>query len=104
MKHIKEIQWHTFDSAEEAANAAYLALVMDCTDAGLDPNYEVRIYSPEESEQRGYTTCWHVTWESGPHQWGVGQSMAVITGGIVPPWGFCETHWGFDLIFVEESL
>jgi len=104
MKHIKAIEWHTFESAEEAANAAYLALVMDCAEADLDPNWEVKIYSPEESQKRGYTTNWQVTWESGPHYWGVEQSMAIVTSGIIPPWGFCETQWGFDLIFVEEEM
>ena len=104
MKHIKGIQWHTFESAEEAANAAYLALVMDCVDYGQDPNYEVQIYSPEQSQKRGYTSGWHLVWECGPTSWGLHESMGIVSGGIVPPWGFCETHWGFDLIFVEETL
>lgn len=103
MRHIKEIQWHTFDSAEEAANAAYRALIMDCTDAGEDPDLEVQIYSPEESKKRGYTSGWHIVWECGPSMWGVSQSMAVINSGVIPPWGFCETYWGFDLTFVEEG-
>ena len=104
MRHINAIEWHTFESAEEAANAAYLALVIDCAEYGQDPNYEVQIYSPEESQKRGYTSGWHLVWECGPHSWGVSQSMAVVTSGIVPPWGFCETQWGFDLTFVEEEM
>lgn len=102
MRHINAIEWHTFESVEEAANAAYLALVMDCAEAGLDPNWEVVLYNPEESKDRGHTSGWHLIWESGPHQWGVSQSMATVTSGMIPPWGFCETQWGFDLIFVEE--
>ena len=104
MKNIKGIEWHTFESAEEAANAAYLALVMDCADAGEDPNHEVQIYSPEESQKRGYTDGWHLVWECGPPNWAVHRSMAIVTSGIIPPWGFCETQWGFDLIFVEEDM
>ena len=103
MRHIKAIQWHNFESAEEAANAAYLALVLDCAEAGEDPNHEVQIYSPEESCERGFTTHWHLVWECGPASWGLYQSMDVVSGGILPPWGFCETQWGFDLIFVEEE-
>ena len=103
MKHIKGIEWHTFESAEEAANAAYLALILDCLDYGQDPNYEVQIYSPEESQVRGYTSGWQVVWECGPENWGVSQSMASVMSGMIPPWGFCETQWGFDLIFVEEQ-
>jgi len=75
---------------------------MDCPDYGQDPNYEVQIYSPEESQKRGYTSGWQVVWECGPENWGVSQSMATVMSGMIPPWGFCETHWGFDLIFVEE--
>jgi hypothetical protein len=29
--------------------------------------------------------------------------MEVISGGMIPPWGYCETYWGFDLIFNEEE-
>ena len=104
MRHINALEWHTFESAEEAANVAYLALVMDCAEYGQDPNWEVVLYNPEESKDRGYTSGWHLIWESGPPQWGVGQSMAIVTSGIIPPWGFCETQWGFDLIFVEEEM
>ena len=103
MRHIKAIQWHQFESAKDAANTAYLALVMDSAEADQDPNYEVQIYSPEESQERGYTSGWHVIWECGPADWGVSQSMQVISGGMIPPWGYCETYWGFDLIFNEEE-
>lgn len=104
MRNIKAIQWHNFKSAEEAANAAYLALVMDCAESGEDPNHEVQIYSPEESQERGYTSGWHLVWECGPTNWGVSQSMASVTSGMIPQWGFCETQWGFDLIFNEEEM
>jgi hypothetical protein len=30
--------------------------------------------------------------------------MATVMSGMIPPWGFCETQWGFDLIFVEEEM
>ena len=47
MKHIKNLEWHYFQSVEEAANAAYLALRLDCAETGEDPSWEVQIYTPE---------------------------------------------------------
>ena len=104
MKHIKNLEWHYFQSVEEAANAAYLALRLDCAETGQDPSWEVQIYSPDESQKRGYASGWHVVWECGPEGWAVGESMRMISGGVIPPWGFCETYWGFDLTFLEEGL
>lgn len=102
MKHIDEIDWHNLESVEDAANELYNAIVMDYLEAGEDPSGEVQIYSPEESQVRGYTSGWQVVWECGPMNWGMSMSLQILSGGIIPPWGFCETQWGFDLTFVEE--
>lgn len=104
MKHLRAIDFSGFDKVEDAASAAYLAICADCTDTGQSFADEVQLYSPEQSAERGYTSGWHLVWECGPENWGVSESMHIVLSGILPPWGFCETHWGFDLIFVEEEM
>ena len=79
---------------EGAAKALYEALCGLCKEMGGDPSY-IWIKSPAESEAHGYVGArWHVCWEDGPYDWACG---AFVTG----PWGYCETYWGFDLIFVD---
>jgi hypothetical protein len=78
-----------------AAKALHKDLQRLCKLTGGNPDEEVWIKSPEESEQHGYVgKAWHVCWESGPYDWGI----CVFASG---DWGHCETYWGFDLAFYE---
>jgi hypothetical protein len=78
-----------------AARGLYRALCEACRTSGMDSASEVWIKSPDESEKHGYVgKAWHVCWESGPMDWG----CAIFTNEV---WGYCETHWGFDLAFHE---
>jgi hypothetical protein len=89
-----------FKTKAAAAKAAYEHLRKLCAAEGENPDIEVAIYSPEESRKRGYTSGWQVTWECGPHMWGLGWTLAGMARAEDWSW-FCETHWGFDLCFVE---
>jgi len=81
-----------------AAAFAYKILKAAALESGgsrlvTHPDVEVWIKSPEDSEIHGYVgSAWHVCWESGPTDWAVGSYLH-------GPWGYCETYWGFDLIF-----
>lgn len=91
------IDWNpaAYKTQAGAAKGLYKALCEACKQIGMNPKYEVWIKSPEESEKHGYVgKAWHVTWESGPYDWGV----SVFAHG---EWGHCETYWGFDLAFYE---
>lgn len=84
-----------YKTAEGAAKGLYAALRKKAKAYGMNPDAEVWIKSPDESEKHGYVgRQWHVCWESGPFDWGV----SVFASG---PWGHCETYWGFDLAFYE---
>jgi hypothetical protein len=60
----------------------------------------VAIFSPEQSQERGYTSGWQVCWEAGPYMWAVGCSLTGLTRAKDFSW-FTETYWGFDLCFAE---
>lgn len=96
MRNLAAVDFTKFKTASEAAQAAHRAIKQDCVEYGMDPNFEVSIKTPKESPNFAPgEPVWWVCWESGPASWAVAQ---FING----PWGFCETHWGFDLIFNEE--
>lgn len=79
-----------------AAKALYKALRKVCKSWGLDPDIELFIDTPEESEARGYGKNWRVCWESGPYEWAINASWQ-ITG----PWGYTEPYFSFDLCFTD---
>jgi hypothetical protein len=92
-----ELNWkpEVYQTKEAAAKALYSALCDLCKAIGMDPAHEVWIKSPAESERHGYVgRHWHVCWESGPYEWSAG----LFASG---PWGYCESYWGFDLIFTD---
>lgn len=102
MQNLSQLSWAEFKTVEDAAKAAYAAACEDCRDERLNPDMEVALWSPEEARDKGFTNGWHLIWESGPYMWGVGTSMQ--TAAAHPPWGFCETYWGCDLIFNDEPV
>jgi len=80
-----------------AAKGLYQALRKECKRRGYDPDTEVWIKNPQETEEHGYTgPAWWVCWESGPFEWAV----STFVGG---PWGHAEPYWGFDLAFYGKN-
>lgn len=79
-----------------AAKAFHKALCKMCRDWGLNPDIEIFIDTPEQSEARGYGRNWRVCWESGPFEWGIHASIQMRG-----PWGYCEPYHSFDLCFTE---
>ena len=91
------IDWNpaAYKTKAGAAKGLYKALRKACESVGMNPNSEVWIKAPEESLEHGYVgKVWHVSWESGPYNWG----CSVFAHG---EWGHCEPYWGFDLAFYE---
>ena len=55
-----------------AAKAFYKALCKFAKEVyGQNPDIEIFIDNPEESEARGYGKNWRVCWEAGPYEWGL---------------------------------
>ena len=88
-----------FKTKAGAAKALYKALCKLAKDMGQDSDIEVRLYTPEQSFARGYTTGWQVQWESGPYEWAIGASFQVenYSGG---GW-YTEPYYSFDLCFTN---
>ena len=80
-------------TCEDAAKGLYAALRVAAEAYGQNPDSEVHLRSPEESDQK----CWQVFWEAGPFEWAI-QTSFEVTG----PWGYTEPYWSFDLCFVEN--
>ena len=89
-QHGISIRWDPaeHDTKESAARALYRALRDPCIAMGMDPDVELILRTPDECGS------WWILWESGPAYW----SVAVFAMGS---WGFCETEYGFDLIFTD---
>lgn len=88
-------------TAEEAARTLYEFLREFVGKIGYDPDAEVYLRSPEDSDNNTIAPgCWWVCWESGPYSWGVGYSLSGKTIGT--KW-YGDTHYGFDIIFEEDA-
>jgi hypothetical protein len=79
--------------AANMAKAAHAVLRKHSAAGGQNPDIEVFIKKP--SDRHWGDRCWIACWESGPYQWGVPASFAIIaaTGKLA------ETQYGFDLLF-----
>jgi hypothetical protein len=73
-----------------AAYAVHKVLMAESKAWGQKP--EVETYCRPDGKN------WEVGWESGPHEWAVEASMALIGNGSC----FCEPHYSFNLIFYKE--
>jgi hypothetical protein len=80
-------------NAANMAKAAHKVLRKHSAAEGQNPDIEVFIKKPADRHFGSYE--WIACWESGPYQWGVPASFALIsaTGQLV------ETYYGFDLTF-----
>ncbi len=97
---------HTPQTTWEAALVAYATLIRWMTADGHSPRsvgWETFLLNPEQSANHYAGPHWHLCYESGPSGWGdFGRSKVVPAELRDGPWGYCETYWGFDLIFVED--
>jgi len=80
-----------------AAKGLYKALCKWCKALGMKPDIEIHIYTPEQTEARGYGKFWNVSFEAGPFEWAVHASLQMPHC----KWGYCEPYYSFDLHFVE---
>lgn len=96
-----------FETAEGAAKALHEAVREAAADLGQNPDIEVALMSPEQSEKAGYGKVWRVMWEAGPSDWGVTASLGGGFGVIKAKWQvrstpwFLEPYYGFDVGFPE---
>ena len=84
---------------EPIARVIHKVLREKCTEYGMNPDIETFISSPKQTKEAGYGDHWRVSWESGPFEWAIGASWAVIgaTGRL------CEPHYSFDLCLYKEE-
>jgi hypothetical protein len=62
------------------ASAVHKVISKLQTQMGGSPQY-VYLWSPDESEQRGYGKNWSVCWEEGPYEWAYCVSAGEFFGG-----------------------
>lgn len=86
-------------TCEAAAKAFYEALKPAVIAEGQNPDSELFIRSPEETETAGYGRYWQVSWEAGPYEWAV---VASLSGLYSRKNGwYTEPYYGFDVCFTE---
>jgi hypothetical protein len=88
-----------YDRKADAAKAAHKIICEHVRASGQDPKWEVMIKNPEETLEHIGSKNWWVCWECGPTSWGVEASMSLVMKN--EHW-YCETYWGFDLIFCDS--
>jgi hypothetical protein len=95
-------------TAREAALRGYAALLRHALDVGETPrglSWETFCLPPDLALAHstggfsGPVVGWWLCWESG--DW---DQNPVPTRFCSGPWGYCESQWGFDLIFVDDLL
>lgn len=86
----------SYTTKADAAKGLYAALREAAKAEGQNPDSEVTLMTPEQSEKAGTGRNWRVLWEAGPFEWAISASWQV-TG----PWGFTEPYYSFDLCFTD---
>lgn len=82
---------------EEAAKATFDLCCKAAEAWGMKPSIECGIRKPGEPRHHSDESCWCVTFEAGPYEWGVTASLSVSTKGKV----LAEPYYSFDLCFSE---
>lgn len=85
------------ETPEQAAKETYDLCCKAAEAWGMDPDIEVGIKRPGEPRHHSDDTCWCVTFEAGPYEWGVIASLSVNTKGKI----LAEPYYSFDLCFTE---
>ena len=93
------IDWNPekYKTKAGAAKGLYKALCKWAKNVGMKPEIEVCIYTPEQTEARGYGKFWCVAFEAGPWEWAVHVSLQMPRC----KWGYCEPYYRFDLHFTD---
>jgi hypothetical protein len=91
------------EDVREAALRAYADVLRWMRETGCAPSsfaWETFLLNPAQSTEHVAGPYWHLCYESGPGYWSEGFEVVperLHTGA----WGYTETYWGFDLIFVR---
>jgi hypothetical protein len=116
MERNKPFDLYKYKTCAGAAKALYRFLLMRAREMGYGDR-EVFIRTPLENELAGYGKFWHVSWESGPHEWAVYTSGGGSMYGSYrdPPeiklhdddwkgngYWHVEPYYSFDLTFYPE--
>lgn len=80
---------------EALARAVSAACVEYAEGVGMKPEIECAFAEPGEQVHIPPANGWTVTFEAGPHDWGVNLSMWLIGQGAQ----LCEPYYGFDVTF-----
>lgn len=80
-----------------AAKALYKALCKWTKEVGMNPDYEVAIWTPKQRKAHGRESNWAVSLEAGPYEWAIFASMQIPSDC---KWGYVEPYYSFDLEFV----
>lgn len=101
-------------SPAAAAKKLHKWLCEKAKELDMNPDIEIWIKNPTESNQHGTGKCWHVSWESGPFEWATwllggasmyagesdGRSMGEPEVIIEGAEKFrCECYWSFSIQF-----
>ena len=98
MTNVMDIEFDPTEpnNPKEAAHMFHTALVKEADAAGYSTKY-IYLWSPEETNERGYGNCWSVFFEDGPYDWGIDLSIKMHGKTF-----YCETYYGFDLLFYPK--
>ena len=87
----------SYKTKGRAAKALYRALCDWCRKVGMNPDYEVSIWTPAQRKAHGHSANWAVSLEAGPYEWAIFASMQIPSDCA---WGYVEPYYSFDLEFV----
>lgn len=91
---IKFDPW-TYKTPAGAAKGLYRELCALAARVGQNPDIEVWIKSPRESERAGFGECWVVCWEAGGPEWAVNASLDIRRDRCY----WSEPYYAFSLCF-----
>lgn len=60
---------------EQGAKKFYAWICERAKAQGQTPSIEVALWTPEETEERGWGSGWSVCWEGGPFDWAIAISL-----------------------------
>lgn len=113
---IRPYDGSRYRTSEDAAHAFWAHIQLVARAMGMNPGIETFIKSPKKTRKHlrdprfgDGPESWWVCFEAGPYSWavqstlsGVADIQTLYTVSTQGPWGFCETYWGFDLLFCDD--
>ena len=99
----KPVDIGDYNSPGAAAKAVYKRLCEEVKASGMNPDMEVGLLTPEESERFCGDRAWRVTFEAGDHEWAIAASLGSPRHGVVCYSGkgkvWAEPYYSLDLGF-----